>query len=121
MTHDAGRIRRPGRDQAEPQLLCHLSQDGVSGEWSAVAANGNELLVETAEQGGFDIFTNIEPEDDMSGADPALVGTAPSGARSTDALLRRMAPQPLHSHQTSQQEHGQLRAMQDYINRLWSR
>jgi hypothetical protein len=56
---------RRGGDQQQPALLCRISQDGKSGEWSGVDGNGRPLRVDVGAN-GLEVYT--VPEEEAGGA-----------------------------------------------------
>jgi hypothetical protein len=110
----AGRTR--GRDQRQPVLLCTISQHGTTGEWSAEGPDGQALTVKTG-MAGLEVYTAPEAEGDQ--ADPEIVGAAPPGAESFDALRKRIASRPAYDRPTSQQQASQMRDWQAYLDQVY--
>lgn len=108
--------RRPGRDQAQPVLLCRLGQHGETGEWSAEDPDGNPLTVKNG-TGGLEIFTPGEAEGDQGGGEN-LAGGGPPGAANLDALRRKIGPRAAFDRPTSTQQADQMRSMQQYLDEL---
>ena len=93
--------RRPGRDQLQqPVLLCRIAQNGEDGEWSAEDPDGNELRVETAQAGGFEVWSIPEEE-------------------TADALHRRVAPRQINDR--AQDPYDAIRAYQKLLDKTYGK
>jgi hypothetical protein len=66
-----------GPNGVPPQILARLLQDGATGDWRAVDAEGNELEVRHGEDGALEICHRPNGEPNGDEADPDEVGRHP--------------------------------------------
>jgi hypothetical protein len=120
MCHPAFTDRRrcrahPAAATRHRPLLCTIRQDGSTGDWSAEDGEGNPCTVENGPN-GLEIYRASAAEDQ---ADPEIVGTAPPGAESLDALRRRIGPRAAFDRSPSQQRASQMRDFQRYLDKFY--
>jgi hypothetical protein len=99
ITDDAVSRGRRGRDQAQPALLCKISQNGSTGEWSGEDGEGRPLRVENG-TAGLEIWSVPEEETE-------------------DALRRRVAPRQINDR--AQDPYDAVRAYQKLLDKVYAK
>jgi hypothetical protein len=85
-------------------------------------SDGDVFRASDCGDGGF-ALQRVRAADAGNGmpTDPEIIPTPAPGSESIDSLRRRMAPRAMHDRTLSSQQQGdQLRAMQQYLDKLWA-